>query len=911
MYRRVNVKQTLDSIQDYRTTVILRDGSTVQIRSLQPDDEAKLHALFYRLSPQTIYFRFRRYIEHMTREEIRSFANVDHYNDFALVATIVEEQEERVVGVGRGHRLPVGNAATVTLLVEDAHQGRGIGTHLLEQLAYLSMKMGIHRFEAEILADNEQVLKMLKSSGFHMEQELESGIYRIVMPIGETAGVEERSAEREKIATIASLRAFLRPRSIAVIGASNRQGTIGNKLFRNILQQGFGGIVYPVNPRTDVVASVRTYPSVLDVPGDVDMAVIIVPAPLVHDVVQQCGRKGVRALVVISAGFAEIGAEGKERQDMVLDTARSYGMRIVGPNCMGIINTEPDVSLNATFSSVFPPSGSLAFASQSGALGLAILEYARTLNIGLSAFISIGNRADVSSNDLLQYWEEDPATKVILLYLESFGNPRKFGRVARQVSQSKPIVAVKSGRTTAGSRAAASHTGALVTGEAASEALFKQAGVVRVNTLEELFDVSNLLQNQPLPPGRRVAILTNGGGPGIMTADVCAARGLEVPPLSDETVAAMREFLPEQASTANPVDMTAEATAEQYRRSLEVLAADDHVDIAIVIFIPPIVIQPEAVAGAIREVAPLFRERGKPLVASFMSSKGAPADLGSERDGYVPSYTFPESTADALAGACEYSEWLRRPKGTIPELPDIDREAGRALIDKALEGAEERPVWMDSLDAGTLLACYGLRLAPARTAATASEASRAASEIGFPVAVKLLSESITHKTDYGGVVLDLRSTREVEEAFNGIRANLAALGLAAEMQGVSVQKMVATGVEVIVGITQDPSFGPLVLFGTGGIYTELFKDVTFQIHPLTDIAAKDMVRSVKSCQLLEGWRGSKRSDIEALEDLLLRISALVEDVPEILELDLNPVKVLEAGKGCMVVDVRIRLSRMS
>ena len=476
-------------LEQYKTAVVLKDGGTLTVRPIQLDDGERMHALFKRLSRHTVYLRFHGVMRQMSEEQIRRFCTVDYHDTFAIVGVLGEDVEERIIAVGRYYRLPRGDAAEVALVVEDAHQGRGIGTQLLEHLAAIAREKGIRKFEAEVLAENRQALQVLNDMGFRTEEELEYGVYRIVQDIAPTIEVEEKSAEREKIAAIASLRAFIRPSSIAVIGATQRQNSIGNKLFRNIVHQGFTGVVYPINPNTEVVASVKTYPTVLDIPGEVDLAVVIVPAKVVHEVVQQCGRKGVKGVVIISAGFGESGSEGIERQQVLVDTARRYGMRLVGPNCMGVINTDPAVNLNATFSSVFPPAGNVALCSQSGALGLAILEYARILNIGLSDFISIGNRADVSSNDLLEYWEEDANTDVILLYLESFGNPRKFARIARKVTATKPVVAVKSGRTAAGSRAAASHTGALASADVASQALFTQAGVIRVDTLEELFDV--------------------------------------------------------------------------------------------------------------------------------------------------------------------------------------------------------------------------------------------------------------------------------------------------------------------------------------------------------------------------------------------------------------------------------------
>jgi len=714
--------------------------------------------------------------------------------------------------------------------------------------------------------------------------------------------------EEETAFDVASLNAVLKPRSIAVIGASRRKLTIGNKLFHNLLHDGFTGVVYPVNPNSNVVAAVQTYPSVLEIPGEVELAIVITPADTVGRLMEECGKKGVRGVIVISAGFGESSPEGKAKQDELVLTARRYGMRLVGPNCMGIINTDPEINMNATFSSIFPPAGVIAMSTQSGALGLAILEYAERLNIGLSTFVSMGNRADVSSNDLLQYWQSDPATKVILLYLESFGNPRKFVRIARDVTLSKPVVAVKSGRTSAGRRAAASHTGALATAEIASEALFAQTGMIRVDTVEGLFDVANLLSHQPLPRGKRVAVLTNGGGPGIMTADACSDRGLELHALSDETVSELRSFLSPRASLANPVDMTADGSAETYKRALEVLAGDGGIDIVIVIFVPPIPVQSEEVANAIREAAPEFRRHGKTLVASFMGSRGGGIECDSEEDGCVPNFTFPEHAAAALARACEYSQWLQKPKGVIPELKGINREKGGEVVASALEQSSTRPLWLESSFVSDLLNSYGIRVARSRSARTAEEAARVAEEVGLPAAVKLLSDKIVHKTDVGGVILSRRSSAEVEEAFKQIQEHLEQLGKADEMQGVTIQEMVSEGVEVIVGVTQDSSFGPLIMFGAGGIYAEFLKDITFRIHPLTDIDVRDMVRSVKTYQLLTGWRGSRPSDVKALEDLLLRVSAMVEDLPQIAEMDLNPVKAQEQGKGYVVVDARILVS---
>ena len=706
------------------------------------------------------------------------------------------------------------------------------------------------------------------------------------------------------MATLASLRPILLSHSVAVIGASREPGTMGYLLLQCLLQNRFSGVVYPVNPNAEAVMSVKAYPSVLEVPGDVDLAVIAVPAPIVARVADECGRKGVRALVVISDGFKERGPKGADREKELRDIALGYGMRLVGPNCMGVLNTDPGIRLNATFSQVYPPQGNVAFLTQSGALGLAILQYASNLNIGISSFISVGNRADVSSNDLLQYWEQDPATRVILLYLESFGNPRKFGRIARRVSAAKPIAAVKGGSTAAGSRAAMSHTGALATSEVASDALFRQSGLIRVNTLEELFDVATLLSTQPIPKGRRVAIVTNGGGPAILAADACDNRGLVLPEFSPETLGRLELAIKQDITIRNPLDLTGRATAEEFAEILKVLAADPGNDAVILIFAPPVIVSLEAIERAVGLVAAVFQRHQKPLLACFMGQRGFSRKLG-YKDKFVPCYPFPEDAVSALAETVEYGEWRRKPKGGIPKIRGIQRERARRIIKRVMTRTAERPLWLGAQEIAELLHCYGIRLAETLVASTAAEAAALASRMGFPVAVKLVSSTITHKTDVGGVVLGLKSEKDVDKAFNDIRDGLARLGREREMEGVAVQRMVEGGIETIVGVTQDPSFGPLVMFGLGGVYTELFKDVVFRLHPLTDLDAGELVGSIKMAKLFEGFRGAPPADTPALEDLLLRLSALIEDMPQIAELDFNPVKVMPKGEGYWVIDARV------
>jgi acetyl coenzyme A synthetase (ADP forming)-like protein len=714
----------------------------------------------------------------------------------------------------------------------------------------------------------------------------------------------ETEAQTMQPSNLESLRPLLSPQTVAIIGASRHPGTIGYLLLQCMVQAGFTGTVYPVNPNADSIMSIKAYPSILDVPDKVELAVIAVPAKLVSKVAEDCGGKGVRALIVISDGFREVGPEGVEREEELRTIIRKYSMRVVGPNCMGIINTNDSIRMNATFSPVFPPAGNVAFMSQSGAMGLTILEHANNLNMGVSTFVSAGNRIDVESNELLEYWENDPATKVILLYMESFGDPRRFARVARRVSTKKPIVVVKSGSTPAGSRAAASHTGAIATSDVTIDALFHYAGIIRVNSMEELFDVATLLSNQPLPTGRRLAIITNGGGPGIIAADASARSGLVLPPFSPETEEKLESVALRDISINNPLDTTAGSTPEEFCHMLEILANDKGNDAVLAIFVPPVATDLAAMETAIRSVAPIYWRRRKPLLACFLGERGFKAKLGS-MGRFVPSYPFPEEAITSLVRAIEYVETRSKPKGKIPKFSGLKREKAHHIIELALARSDQEPVWLTAAEANDLLLCYGIRVANSGAAKTADEAAEIASKLRFPVAVKLDSASLVHKTDVGGVVLGLNSQNEVRQAFNDIKAKLAGLGRISEMQGVVVQEMVKGGIETIAGVTQDPSFGPLIMFGSGGIYAELVRDVVLRLHPLTDLDAREMITSIKMAKLFEGFRGAPPSDIKAVADLLLRLSAMVEDLPQINELDFNPVTVMPAGEGYWVIDAKL------
>lgn len=890
----------------HETQVLLKDGSTILLRPIRVDDARSWLGFVSRLSLENKYLRFLHTSKEMNLDDAIRFCTVDYHDRFAFIAEALREPNRDIVGAGQYYRLPGHHSAEVALAIEGSYQGRGLGTSILEQLAEVARENGVDIFEADVLGENEQMMNVFKNYGFHITSELQMGVYRVTFPIAKTPVVLQKEAERERASALASLRWLLKPQSVAVIGASRHSDTIGYLLLQCLIQSGFVGKIYPVNPNTDFLMSLKTYPSVIDIPSDVDMAVIAVPAKTVAKVADECGLKGVHTLIVISDGFKEVGAEGASRERELRDIALGHGMRIVGPNCMGVINTDASVRLNATFSPVYPPAGNVAFLSQSGAMGLVVLEYASNLGIGMSTFVSVGNRADISSNDLLDYWEQDPSTDVILLYLESFGNPRKFSRIARRVTAKKPVVAVKGGSTQAGSRAAASHTGAMATSDVVSDVLFQHAGIVRVNLMEEMFDVAALLSNQPLPRGRRLVILTNGGGPGIIAADAAARNGLLLPQPSEEMVRKLKAVVKRDISFNNPLDTTAGADAEEFRAILRVLADDKDSDAVLSIFIPPVIADMEDFEASIGDAAQYFWNEGKPLLACFLGQRGFKGKLGSGGR-FVPTYPFPEEAISALSKAVEYSEMRQKPTGKVPEFSGIKKDEALDIIGKAMTKSTQRPLWMRPREIGSLLACYDMRLVESLVARTPAEAAAAAEKIGFPVAVKLDSATITHKSDVGGVVLDLDSGDEVKQAFNDIRARLKKDGRQNEMQGVVVQQMVDEGIEAIVGVTQDPSFGPLIMFGSGGIYAELTKDVVLRLHPISDLDAKEMIDSIKMASLFKGFRGLPPADIRAAQDLLLRLSAMVEDIPQISELDFNPVKVMPQGRGYYIVDARIML----
>jgi acetate---CoA ligase (ADP-forming) len=867
--------------------VILRNGSTLRLRAPAREDVGALDAFFRGLSTQSFYRRFHG-VRPIDEALIDHFVDPDWDERGVLVGTIATAGENRIVAIGEYDRLRDASAAEAAFAVADELQGVGIGTRLLERLAALAGEQGIGRFVAEVMPENRAMLGVFENAGLEVTRELEQGAFEVSFPIAPTERYQERVDQRDHLAVTASLRPFFTPRSVAVLGASRRRGSIGGELFRNILAADFAGAAYPVNREGEPVGGVPGYKSMAELPVLVDLAVICLPGRNVLRAAEEALDRDVKALCVISSGFAEIGAEGRERQDRLLELVRAHGGRLVGPNCLGI--AVPKLGLNATFGPRPLPAGPIAFSSQSGALGLALLEKASERRLGFSAFVSIGNKADVSSNDLLEWWEEDDETELVMLYLESFGNPQKFARLAQRVARRKPVLALKAGSTEVGARAASSHTAALASSDTAVEALFRQAGVIRAGTLEELVDAAALFSSQPLPRGRRVGVLTNAGGLGILCADACSAAGLELPSLTEQTEGALRPLLPDEASLANPVDLLGSATAASYAAVLPPLLADKRLDALIVLFVPPVVAGAEEVATAI-QTAVAAAETDKPVLAVLISRDGTPEALRAD-GGAVASFAYPESAARALGLAATRAEWLRRPAGTVPSRPDIDAEEARRLVDRALTAADE--VWLDADATRRLLTSYGIPVVQERVVQTADEAVEAARELGFPVVVKTAAPGV-HKTEGGGVALDLRDEPELRAAVD--RIGLPAL----------VQPMVTGSAELLAGIVQDPVFGPLVAFGPGGVFAELIGGAAFRIAPLTDVDAEELVDGGKAGRLVAGFRGQPPADRSSLKELVHRLSALAHDLPEVAELDLNPV--LALTDGCVAVDARVRIAR--
>jgi len=892
----------------YAAPALLRDGTSVRIRAIRPGDKAALSRHFAALGPESRYFRFFGMKKALTDEELRYFTEPDFQRHVGLVALRLDHGREEIVAVARytpSQEAPDDpRKAEFAVAVADAWQGRGLGTALLEHLAHVALANGVTEFEADVLGHNTRMVTMLRATGFALQLTNRGGIFRYTFPTDESEDRVHASELRIWSAAAESLRGVLGPRAVAVVGASQRPGTIGWALVENLKEYGFTGPVYPVHPTQPLIQGLTAYRRLADVPRPVDLVVVAVPAQAVEAVVAEAAEAGARGVVVISAGFAEVSDEGRAAQDRIRDLAREAGMRLIGPNCMGLLNTDPRFSLDATFAPLFPPAGNVGFLSQSGALGLAVLDYARALHIGMSSFVSVGNKADVSGNDLLAYWKDDPRTEVVALYLESFGNPRRFARLAPEVARRKPIVAVKSGRSAAGTRAASSHSAALACLDVGVDALFEQAGVIRTETLEDLFDVVTLLATQPVPPGPRVGVVTNAGGPGILLADACEARGLKLPELEEGTVAALRAFLPAHAGVRNPVDMIASATPADFARAVAAVGADANVDSVVAIYVPPMVTRPEEVAAAIAEGAGRVPAH-KPLLTVFLSSKGAPDVLASGPRGRLPSYSFPENAARALAAAERYGRWRARARGNLRHLDATARLTVRDVVDGALQG-RDGTVWLDPAQVESVLRAAGIQMATSRQV-PAAQAAVAADAMGYPLVAKAVAPGLLHKSDVGGVILGLDAADQVALAAVTLRERMAKAGHT--LKDVLLQREVRGGIEALVGVVADPTFGPLLVCGLGGVQVELLRDASFRLPPVSDLDAEEMIDRLRLRALLDGYRGAPPGDRAALVELLQRVSALVEAIPELRELDLNPVKLLPPGRGAVVVDARFCIAR--
>jgi acyl-CoA synthetase (NDP forming)/GNAT superfamily N-acetyltransferase len=872
----------------WEADVVLRDGGVVHVRPIRPQDAEAVHVFHAGQSAESIYLRFFAPLPRLSDKEVARFTQVDYVDRVGLVATL----GDAIVGIARYDRLDDGSAE-VAFNISDAHQGRGIGSVLLEHLAAAARERGISRFSAEVLPQNRKMMGVFTEAGYEVSHSYEDGVIALSFDISPTEHSDEVRESREHRSESRSMQTLLTPRSVVVVGASRDPDSIGHRLLENMVAGGFRGDLHVVNTEAAEVLGVPSHSHVDEVPGPVDLAIVAVPVPAVNDVVRDCARAGVRGLVVVSSGFAETGEEGRSRQETLLRLARAHGMRVVGPNSFGMVNNDPEVRLNASLAPMLPPPGRLGLFSQSGALGIAVLASAARRGLGISTFVSAGNRADVSGNDVMQYWIDDPATDAVGLYLESMGNPRKFSRVARRLSRVKPVIVVKSGLSTFGVPPGHAVRPTRMPREALDEML-RQAGVIRVENVHQMFDVAQLVVHQPLPAGSRVAVVTNSSALGSLAAEACQSWGLHV--------------------EHGPVNVASEATAEQFRQALAAAFADEDVDSVVVCFIPPLVTLDEAVVRALAEVA---ADSQKTCVATFLGMRGVTDTLSSEQpdepepgeggaepvgDRRVPAYPTPEDAVRALAAATRYAGWRRRDPGARVAPAGVTRGRAHALVER-LTPADPDGVWLSQDDAVDLLDAYGIRLWPAYPVDDPDSAVAAARRIGYPVALKATAEHLRHRADLGGVRLDIAGDVELLEDLADMRAHLAGAGATA---GLVVQAMAPVGVACVVRSTEDPLFGPVVEFGVGGPPTELLGDVARRIPPLREGDVADLVRSVRAAPLLFGHRGAEPVDTDALEDVLARVSVLADDLPEVAELELNPVVV--SARGAAVLSARIRLA---
>ncbi|WP_414937341.1 GNAT family N-acetyltransferase [Amycolatopsis sp. cmx-11-51] len=869
-------RDPFDYPREWEADVLLSDGGTVHLRPVIPSDADGLVAFHGRLSERTRYFRYFGAYPRIPQRDLERFSVVDHHDRVAFVALLGDD----IVAVGRYERLEHGPSAEVAFVVDDTHQGRGLGSILLEHLAAAASESGLRRFVAEVLAENAGMVRVFRDAGYQVSREMEEGVLHLEFDIDPTEESLAVARSREQAAEARSVHNLLHPKSVAVIGASTDPTKIGYVALTNLLSADFAGTVYPVNPEHKSVRGVRAYPSVVDIPDDVDLAVVAVPAEAVESVLDGALAKGVKTLLIVSGGFAEAGPHGLHAELRLVGEARAHGMRVVGPNALGVLNTDVSVRLNATLAPRLPARGRTGFFCQSGALGTAILADAESRGLGLSTFVSAGNRADVSGNDLLQYWETDPATDLVLLYLESFGNPRKFARLARRLARTKPVVAVKSGRHAVRPQLAA--TSAEVD-ESSVQALFEQAGVVRVDTLAQLFDTALVFAHQPLPAGPRIAIVGNSSAIGLLAADTARAQGLRL--------------------ASDPVDVGPQASPEEFAGAVREALNSPETDALVVVFVPPLAIPGTAYARALRE-AVVEMDKNKPIVSTFLAVEGVPDELavlsedGVPTRGSVPSYPSPERAVNALARVVRYAAWRQRPQGNLVRPSGLHAEQAQVIVAELLAGEDGKTTLLSDDDVVRLLGCYGIDVVPFQVVTSADDAVKAAEDLGFPVTLKAVDERLRGRPDLAGVRLDLSSADGVRRAYLDLR----------EISGeddVYVQRMAPKGLSCVIGLQDDPSFGSLVSFGLSGLVSTLLGDRAYRAVPVTDVDAATLLREPRTSPLLTGYRGDEPADLAALQDMVLRVAALAEDNPEVRSMTLDPI--LASPDGAFVANARLLL----
>lgn len=847
----------------WEADVVLRDGGTAHLRPIRPDDADGLQRFHLAQSPESVYLRFFAPMPRLSERDLHRFTHVDHRDRVAFVITVNDD----IIGIGRYDRVEP-TAAEVAFNIADSHHGRGVGSVLLEHLAAAARENGVHRFVAEVLPQNRKMMSVFRDAGYEVRHRYEDGVISLGFDIDPTEKSLAVMESREHRAEARSVHALLNPASVALIGASRRPGTIGHVLLTELKNSGYTGRLHVVHPEADEVLGVPAFRSLTDVPGPVDLAIIAVPAPSVLDVVEDCARVGVRGLVVCSGGFAETGDEGRERQRELVRVARARGMRVVGPNSWGVMNADPAIRLNVTLRSETPPAGRFGLFCQSGALSVTVLDVATRRGVGISTFLSAGNRADVSGNDCMQYWEEDERTDAIGLYLESMGNPRKFQRIARRLSRSKPVIVVKSG--TSGFGVPPGHVvRANVAPPAAFDAMLHQTGCIRVENVHQMVDVGQLALSQPLPAGDRVAVVANSVALCTLIADACQGNGLTV--------------------AHGPVAVSDLATAEEFRSALEKAFADEAVDAVVAAFLPPIAVQSQDVARVLHETAARARQ---PVVASLLGMGTSTREVTPGRR--IPTYPTPGEAVRALAAVTSYAAWRRRDPGTRVDPPGRDVAGAAAFVEEIL-GANPDGLELDPRRAAQLLAYYGVDVWPALAVSSPEDAQEAARRVGWPVALKTTAPHLRHRVDLGGVRLDIADTTELATDVIQMQARLRELGGA----DLVVQRMAPAGVACVVRTVEDPLFGPVVSFGLGGDASDLLADVGYRVAPLTDVDVHELVRSVRAAPKLFGHRGAEPVDVDALEDVIARLACLADELPDVASVELNPVVVSTQGAAVL------------